>query len=334
MDQSPGTLVKHAETFGIHGFNPGRDRDIVRQMEGTAPAISEFDAAIVNTLPEGEGRMGDAHILMPDEKTTLKYAIEDHDTIFMAKLIRTDKGAEEANKLLAHPDDLQAFENDLQTLVSIGAHVVKIRLTFQAGMPDNLIAKGCEQFGFFHNRLAKNGKVMGIYEPEVLFDNYKDLQANLELEEKVLAGIKQEILNSQNPDYPHGWKISYVVPGKNSEDLIFPDESARATKEVVENAGIDPEETPVVHLSGGIPATAVREIHSQLVQIGALHGTSYSRAHLEKVYKAGLADIENPNFKAGHDELMRQITITLLAQQGKYDEWMEEAPIEKLRAAA
>lgn len=309
-DQSPKTHREHMKQFGIHVHD---DKDFqqkaaeVRTMIATTPGLGQYFGGVIvhNDL-----------LGLSKEGRPLRTFLEEQGIVVIGKLLGLNRETG-----LVPGDDLERFPQDLQRLVAIGIHMVKLRITFHAGMPEHLLEQGINQFVSLQQKLAENGSIAAVHEPEFLKGNDRNLRENANIMVKVLAGMQQRF---REQNLTHHWfmlKTSFPAPGNTSQERIEPAACADAFFDITERAEL-PEELPIRFLSGG-HSTPVSRL---LLQAVATHrkalernlGSSFSRANLEAPYRRMFSSVP-PNVTEGQQTLLKEGLLNTVTLQGKYN---------------
>jgi len=308
MDQSGGTHKKHFAQFGAP-WSDDNGKEIRRVIATTPNLGDHYGAAIVHS---------DLYDLQTADGVPLQQELENRRVIVIGKLL----GLNEENGLATGMETLDA---DMQGLVDKGVHAVKTRVTFTAGMPDELVDAGVEQLVAIQKAAATNGKIMPILEPEFLWKNTRGLEDNAALMQVVLTKLQQRLNAEGVQNHPWVLKTSFAAPGKDSGEPVEPEASAEAFGKVLDASGL-PAELPVRFLSGGHPTVNSRlllQANNTRLQLERDLGSSFSRADLQGPYQAMFAN-GTLNPEAAQAALRKQGALNRVAMQGKYRSDLEE----------
>lgn len=309
MDQSGGTHKKHFAQFGV----PVQDdadfeskATAVRQMIATTPGLGTyFGAAIVHD---------DQHNLVDAQGVPLRERLAENDVLTIGKKMGLDK-----NTGLIPEEDMHTLSEEMQRLVEIGVHVVKIRSTATCVLRENAEDLAA-QMAQIQMAAANNGQIAAVLEPEFIKDNPGTLEQNTELMTRVLGEMYTGIKRFGLDKHPFFVKTSFPTPGTQCEtEKIDPQASAEAFQKILERTELPPE-LFMVFLSGGhsqVDSRLLLQAMAQRNDITQRLGSSFSRTNLECPYRK-MFEGEEPDERAGQNALLKEGLLDALAMQGNY----------------
>jgi len=324
-DQSPGTHRMHMNQFGIQ---VGDDADFekkaaqIRTAICTTPELGRYFAGAIQNDTTYD-------LTGPDGRPLIDH-LRENGVIPIGKKCGLDKAG------LIPETDLKTLPDELDKLVALGIHIIKIRNTVAAVVQEENSEEVANQLIRSHEICAKNGKVMPVLEPEFLITNPGTLEQNEALMTAVLDQMFDGIRRGNYASHPYMVKTSFPTPGKDCKtESIDPERSTDSFVRILEAADVPPE-ILFRFLSGGHSPETSHILYQEMATRDSLKhrvGTSFSRAILESTYKAGF---EGGQFyeKGAQDEILRQGLLNALAQRGTYDLRMEGIPLNEVQLFA
>ncbi|MCF7844980.1 MAG: fructose-bisphosphate aldolase [Kiritimatiellales bacterium] len=325
MDQSAGTHEKHMDQFGIeiHGRSDFKKKAAqIRIAMCTTPDLGKYFVGAI--------QQDDVYTLKGPDGNSLMDHLRNNGVIPIGKKCGLDRETG-----LIPEADLESLPAELDKLVELGIHMVKIRNTVAALINDSHKEEAAKQMVCIHEMCAQNGQMMPILEPEFILSNPGDLVDNEELMTKVLGDMIAGINSGAHSSHPYVIKTSFPTPGNDCQtESICRERSGDTMHKILKDAHI-PTEIQIRFLSGGHPPETSRILYQEMATregLGNRVGTSFSRAVLEGTYtEAFRKGVFNSD--RAQTELTRQGMLNMLAQRGEYESDMEKIPFKDIKNA-